>query len=85
VAYARRVTTKAEARRELLELHRQVKFTNVNLDIRDAEVCLTCHSHLDRPNDWPEDDEPAWEFPLVQDPYPCRTRQLIDILAKNDE
>ncbi len=54
------------------------RFTDVSLGIRDAEVCLTCHTVLDEPDDWPEDQE--WSYPLVQVPWPCPARVEIDRL-----
>lgn len=59
----------------VLALHRPVKFTNVELGIVDADVCFICHSRLDKPEDWPEDQE--WPYPLVQDAYPCQTVRLL--------
>lgn len=78
-----RVAEKAVREREqlraqhdaVLALHRPVKFTNVELGIADADVCFICHSRLDEPEDWPEDQE--WTYPLVQDAYPCQTVRLL--------
>lgn len=42
----------------------------MSLGIRDAEVCLTCHTRLDEPEDWPEDG-PEWLYPEVQVAWPC--------------
>jgi len=67
--------------------HQPVRFTDVSLGIHDAEVCLTCHSVLDEPDDWP-DDGPEWSYPFVQVPWPCAAHEevvrLRDRLAVRD-
>jgi hypothetical protein len=68
------VLREVEAKRRIIDLHRPVQFTNAELGIVDAIVCFKCHSRMDSPDDWPEDED--WPYPLVQDPYPCLTVRL---------
>lgn len=56
--------------------HQPVRFTDVGLGIRDAEVCMTCHTVLDEPDDWPEDG-PEWPYPNIQVPWPCAAYQEV--------
>lgn len=60
-----------QAYREIVELHRPVSFTDLELGIADATVCHTCHGALVEPEDW--DDSTEWAYPVVQVPYPCAT------------
>jgi hypothetical protein len=62
---------------QLLDLHSQVRFTDVSLGIVDRPVCSVCHGVLDEPEDWDESTEGEWAFPLVQMAYPCPTRRLL--------
>lgn len=73
-----RVLAEVAAKRRIIELHPEVRFTNVGLGIRDAAVCLRCHTVMDSPDDWPEDG-PEWSYPLVQEPYPCATVRALDL------
>jgi hypothetical protein len=70
-----RVLAEVTAKRELLQLHRPVKFTDVSLGIDDAVVCFICHVHLDEPANWDADVE--WAYPLVQESWPCQTAAAL--------
>lgn len=59
--------------------HQPVRFTDASLDIRDAEVCMTCHTVLGEPDNWPEDG-PEWSYPNVQVPWPCAAYQEVERL-----
>jgi hypothetical protein len=62
---------------EILEIHKSVLFTDVYLGLVDVPVCQVCHAVLDEPEDWDETAEGDWSYPLVQNAFPCRTRQLV--------
>lgn len=70
-----RVLADIDAKKRILEQHKPVTFTNITLGIVDATVCWVCHSHMDYPHDGEDHDD--WEFPLVQDRYPCLTVRLL--------
>jgi hypothetical protein len=75
-----RVLAECAAQRAVVEFHRPVKFTDVKLNIRDADVCIRCHVVLDRPDDWPEDpvdEADEWQFPWVQEAWPCGTLSAL--------
>lgn len=72
-----RVLAEVAAKRAILEDHRSVKFTNAELGIHDADVCLVCHAHMDYPDDFTDEQADAWEYPLVQRRWPCPTVRAL--------
>jgi hypothetical protein len=65
---------------EILAIHQRVLFTDVSLGLKDYEVCHVCHAVWDEPEDWDESVDGDWDWPLVQQRYPCRTRVLIEAI-----
>jgi hypothetical protein len=72
-----RVLAEIEAKRRIIDEHREVRFTEIRLGIRDERVCTTCHGVLDEPADWPGHSD--WPFPLIQAWFPCRTLRLLGL------
>jgi len=72
-----RVLTEVAAKRAILDDHRQVTFTDANLGIHNADVCMVCHAHLDYPDHFTEEQGDAWEYPLVQRAWPCPTVRAL--------
>lgn len=70
-----RVLADIESKRTILALHKAVRYTNADLGIHDATVCITCHAVMDEPDDWPPDRD--WSYPLVQVSYPCPTIRAL--------
>lgn len=70
-----RVLREVEAKRCIVAAHKQVPFTDVNLGMIDAQVCFTCCSRMDMPDDLEEPD--GWDFPRVKTPFPCPTLRLL--------
>jgi len=64
-----------QAQRQILAAHAPTRYTNADLGIKDAPVCLTCHAVMDSPEDWP--DEADWSYPLVQRSFPCPTVRAL--------
>lgn len=63
-----------QAHREIIEFHRPVLFTDLELGLQNVLVCHTCHGRLDEPEGW---DGTDWPYPLVQMFYPCPTVQSL--------
>jgi cytochrome c5 len=69
-----RVLAECEAKRRIVAIHKQVKFTDVSLGIVDEDVCQVCHWVLDSPS---EEDHDDWTYPNVQQDYPCATLKAL--------
>lgn len=65
-----------DAKRLIVEEHRMVHFTDVDLRLNNVEVCLVCHKYMDVP-DWITDDADEWHYPLVQAGWPCTTIRAL--------
>ncbi len=65
-----RVLAECEAKRHIIKIHQPVQFTDISINIIDETVCHTCHAVLDSPF---EDEDDTWEYPLIQQHYPCKT------------
>lgn len=70
-----RAEAECEAKRRIVEEHRQGIFTDVSLDIKDEQVCIICH-YVRLTHDADGDvEDGTW----VQTSFPCPTLKFLAI------
>lgn len=67
-----RMLADCEAKRGVVEIHRESRFTDVTMGIADEAVCMVCHHVLDPGDNWD-----GGSLPMVQEPFPCRTLRAV--------